>query len=366
MKLKYFKIGMTCLVLLAGPAQSQDASMQELEHKLQLRDQAIIELLERVETLEQRVGVPRPTGDTKASPEQGDDAVTEREPAQTRPGAVVVDEGAAERALERSLTQVGALLLPSGVLEIEPGIGYARQENTAPGFITENNDVFASGRELNINVITASLGFRLGLPWDSQLEIGIPYRWIEVEAVTNIDFLPTTSSKRTNAELGDVSIGFAKTLFRQGVSRPDLVGRLTWDTDTGDADVFDELRVSLTAIKRQDPVTFIGGLSYQHTFKRDQVQPGSSISANFGNLIALSPETSMRFFILSTYQNETELSGIKVDGSDRVIATFVVGGSTLIAPGTLLNLSVEIGLTEAADDFMVRLSLPIRLGSRLF
>jgi hypothetical protein len=148
--------------------------------------------------------------------------------------------------------------------------------------------------------------------------------------------------------------------------RPDLVGRLTWDTDTGDADVFDELRASLTAIKRQDPVTFIGGLSYQYAFENGPIQPGSSISASFGSLVALSPETSMRFLFSGTYQDETERSGRTINGSERTFATFVIGGSTLLGSGTLFNLSAGIGLTDDADDFSITLSLPIRLGSKLY
>jgi hypothetical protein len=52
--------------------------------------------------------------------------------------------------------------------------------------------------------------------------------------------------------------------------------------------------------------------------------------------------------------------GREIDGSDRNIGTFVVGGSTLLARGTLLNLSAGIGLTDDADDFSLSLSLPIR------
>ncbi len=359
------KISLASLVFFSGAAQSEETRPQELEYKLQLRDNAIIELLERVETLEQRVGVQRRTKNTDESSEQDDSVPVGKEHMQA-PGAVVVEEGDAERALERSLTLEGALLLSSGVLEIEPGLSYARQEDTAPGFVTVGTQVFASEVEFNANILTANLALRLGLPWDSQLELGLPYRRSKVESVTNINLVPTASTKQSNSELGDLSIGFAKTLLREGLWRPDLVARLTWDTDTGDADGFHELRGSLTAIKRQDPVTFIGGMSYQHAFKSGLVKPGSAISVNFGSLIALSPETSMRFLISGRYQNETELSGVKVDGSDRTVGTFVVGGSTLLAPGTLLNLSVGIGLTDDADNFSITLSLPIRFGESLF
>ncbi len=181
-----------------------------------------------------------------------------------------------------------------------------------------------------------------------------------------INFAPTGVTEVSEQELGDLRVGFAKTLFREGLWRPDLVGRFTWDTDTGEADGFDELRGSLTAIKGQDPVTFIGGLSFEHTSREGQIKPGSAISVNFGTYIALSPETSLRYIFVGTHQNETELSGMTIAGSDRNIASFVVGGSTLLAPGILLHFSSGIGLTNDADDFSIMLSLPIRLDARLF
>lgn len=214
----------------------------------------------------------------------------------------------------------------------------------------------------------------MGLPWDSQLEIGLPYQWRKVESVTNVGFAPIDTSNESGSGSGDVRVGVAKTLLREGLWRPDLIGRFTWDTDTGktrDNEVslgggFREVQGSLTAIKRQDPVVFVGGLSYEHTFEKAQIQPGRTIAANFGSYIALSPETSLRLFLTTAFQNETLLSGSKIDGSGRTIGSFVVGGSTLLVPGTLLNLSLGIGLTDDADDFSISLSLPTRFGTPLF
>lgn len=355
-----FIIFLALLTLFSGLAQSQSLDVSALEHKLQLRDKAIIELLERVESLEQRVGLSRPAKDTTESQEDQAETPVERKK-HTAPGSVVVEEGTAERALERSLTVEGALLLPSGVLELEPGLAYTRQENSTSGFEIMGTQTFPSKIELNANIVTANLSLRWGLPWDSQLELGLPYRRRSSESVTSINFVPISEMKESRAEFGDLSIGWAKTLFREDVSRPDLVGRFTWDTDTGDGDGFHELRGSLTAIKRQDPVTLIAGLSYQYTLESHQIKPGSAIAINFGSLIALSPETSMRFSISTLYQRETEMSGSKIVGSDRSIASFIIGGSIVMMPGTLLNLSVGIGLTEDADDFSITLSLPIRI-----
>lgn len=359
------------LTLCSAGAQAQDTRVQELERSLQERDKVITELLERVEALERRVGVQRSATDTVARPRQDAVPSTERNLAENSgraPGAVVVEEGAAERALERSLTREGALLLPSGVLEVEPSFTYARREDATPSFVTSAGVVFAGNTKRSTDSLTADLALRLGLPWDSQLEIGFPYRWRRVESATSVGFTPTDSSSQSGTGLGDVRVGLATTLLREDLWRPDVVGRLTWDTDTGKTDDngillgggFHELRGSLTAIKRQDPVAFVGGLSYQHTFEKDQLRPGRAISANFGSFIALSPETSLRLLLSGAYQKETEFFGRKIGGSDQTVVTFLVGGSTLLARGTLLNLSAGIGLTDDAEDFSITLSLPIR------
>jgi hypothetical protein len=372
---KYLRLAIAALFLTLSPvtAQAEDTRVQELGRKLRERDKVILELLERVEALERRVGVARSARESGEKTAEGLEK-TSGEVTGGEPGAIVVTEGEAERALERSLTREGALLLPMAVLEIEPGLTYSRQEDSAPSFVISGGGTLAARTERNADSVTADLALRLGLPWDSQVEIGIPYRWREVETVTNAGFSPIDSASESGGDPGDARLGLAKTLFREGLRRPDLVGRVTWDTDSGsrsDNGValgggFHELRGSLTAIKRQDPIAFIGELAYQHTFEEDRIQPGPLFAANFGGFVALSPETSLRFLFSGAYQDETELSGSKVDGSDRTIGTFVVGGSTLLAPGTLLNLSAGIGLTDDADDFSLSLSLPIRLDSPFF
>jgi hypothetical protein len=206
------------------------------------------------------------------------------------------------------------------------------------------------------------------------LELGLPFRRRDVETVSNVGFTPTGSSSVSGMGHGDLRVGLAKTLLREGLWRPDLVGRITWDTDIGrttDNGVslgggFHELRGSLTAIKRQDPIAFIGGLSYQHSFEKGNLQAGSVIGANFGGYMALSPETSVRLVLSGGYQNETEVSGVDFSGSSQTLGSLVVGGSTLLAPGTLLNLSLGIGLTDDSDDFSISMSIPIRMGQPLF
>jgi len=362
--LKFIPVAFAAVLisLTASGAMAQETA-EQLKLKLQQRDMVIRELLDRVEALERRVGVePR-----RSAPAEAAEASSA-----AKPGAIAVTEEEAERALERSLTRDGAVLLPSGIVEVTPSFTYSRNEDRTPAFVSTMAGIVAGETERNTNSLTGNLALSVGLPWDSQLELGVPYRWREIETVTNTGFTPVDASTQSGAGLGDVSVGLAKTLLHEGLWAPDLVGRVTWNSRTGEEDNglslgsgFDEITGSLSAIKRQDPIAFVGGLSYQHSLEEDGIRPGDLYSASVGSYIALSPEASVRFLLTGGYQNETELAGATLPGSDRTLGTFTVGGSTLIAPRTLLSLSAGIGLTDDADDFSITLSLPIRLNSPL-
>ncbi len=368
---KCLRVGLVgvALMLFTGTAWAQDARVEVLERQLRERDKVMLELLDRVEALEKQVGVlPAAKDTTEARDEEAPS------PVEQAPGRVVVDARTAERALERSLSREGALLLPSGVLEVEPSLSFARREDATSSFVVLGGAIVAGETESNANRYSADLSARLGLPWASQLEIGLPYRRGQVETVTNVGFAPTNASTRSGNGLGDLRVGFAKTLLRESLWQPDVIGRVTWNTDTGkrsDNGVslgggFHEIQGSLTAIKRQDPVVFIGSLSYQHSFEKRDIQPGPVIGMTIGGAFALSPETSLRLFLSGAYQEETEVFGRDIDGSSRTIGTLVLGGSTLLAPGVLLNTSLGIGVTDDADDFSLTFSLPIRFNTPLF
>ncbi len=361
------------LILWPHIAPAEDSRVQELERNLEERDKVILELIDRVEALERRLGAHPGAARRGEAADTDAPAASENlmEDSAPRPqGSVVVDEAAAERALERSLAREGVLLLPAGVVEIEPGLTYARREDTTTDFVTSSGTIFPAQTQRNSNTLSADLSLRLGLPLDSQFELGLPYQWREIESVTNVGFSPSTASSRRGAAGGDLRVGLAKTLLREGPGYPDIVGRIVWDTDSGERQDngvaldggFHEISASLTGIKRQDPVAFVGGLSYQYTVERDQIQPGAAISANFGSFIALSPATSLRLLLAGGYQTETEFLGRKISGSDQTVVNLVVGGTSLVGPGRLLNVSARIGLTNDADDFALTLSLPVRLG----
>src|SRR3546814_16724548 len=92
---------------------------------------------------------------------------------------------------------------------------------------------------------------RFGLPYESQLEVGIPYDVTENEVATSVGLAGVRSVSDDGAGLGDLSFGLTKTLLREEGWRPDLLANVTWDTKTGDEDEgagtgFHEIAATLT------------------------------------------------------------------------------------------------------------------------
>jgi hypothetical protein len=364
---------------LPATADDTNAEIAALKSAVERRDAIIDELLTRVALLERRVGAAEtaapqastaaparnrpstPTADANAPPRGNPNAAP-------KPGAVEVDPLAAERALERTLTLEGALLLPSGQYELEPYVDYARRESDQSVLVADQSGVAVRRVEARRNEVDFGLRARAGLPWDTQIELDIPYRVVDQSVV--VPSGPTGLDKRTNnaSTLGDIKAGLAKTLLRQDRWWPDLVARITWDSDSGERIVgdvplgigFNELRGSLTALARQDPLAFTANLSYEASFEKDDVDPGDELGVSFGVSLAASPETSLSMALVQSFSEETRIAGRDVPGSDEVSSVLALGASSILGRNVLLSVSAAVGLTDAAPDYTFALSLPVR------
>lgn len=271
--------------------------------------------------------------------------------------------------MERTLVQTGVLLLPYGKAEIDPSFSYARWEVDSPTFVTEDGTVFVGEQEVRRNEFQTAQSLRLGLPFDAQLEVGVPYRYVDESTVTKVGFGERRESDGSGSGYGDVTVGVAKTLLREnGGWWPDIVGRVRWDSDTGNTisgnvpmgGGFNEVAGSLSVVKRQDPLAFVGGMSYETTFENNDVKPGDDLGFSIGAVLAASPATSLRLGLDQSFVNETRVNGGSIDGSDQTIGTLSIGAASILGPGVLLNGAVDIGLTDDAPDYAVRASLPVQ------
>lgn len=285
------------------------------------------------------------------------------------PGLLTIDEEAAERALERTLVQVGALLLPPGKAEVQPSFTFVRRKGRGQVFtlLGDGAVVVAGENEVRRNEFQPSLELRLGLPWDAQLELAMPYNVVD-ETRTSTAAGQRTTSGRWGHGAGDLEIGLAKTLLREGRWRPDLVARVGWDTKSGRrsdnkvalASSVHELRGSLTALKQQDPLAFFASVAYERPFTDDHVRPGDRLGFGLGAALAASPESSLSIALNQSFSDDARVRGQVIDGSDETQATLAVGVSTVLSRNVLLSLSAGAGLTDDSPDYFVGVSLPVR------
>ncbi len=186
--------------------------------------------------------------------------------------------------------------------------------------------------------------------------------------VTKVGFDARAETESHGSGFGDLRFGLAKGLLRERNWWPDLIGRVTWDTDSGatfDDGVslgggFNELQGSLTMIKRQDPLAFIGTASYGTTLEKDDINPGDTLGFSVGALLAASPETSLRVILNQTFVDELEVGDGATSGSDQVFGTMDFGVSSIIGRGKFLDLTAGMGLTDEAPDYSVGISLAVR------
>lgn len=391
--------GAALALVLAGAAaeaaaQSAAPSAEELARQLRQRDQAIAVLRRRLDALEKRLAeteklakgavqmgepaavepAPPPARPPAAAPTAEPPAATAQRP--TAPGRFEVDPLAAERALERVLVRTGALLLGPGQAELEPSLTYQRNESSGPVlFFGGGGAIVGVGdRKVRRDLWQPELGLRFGLPFDSQFELALPYNYVDQSVVDEQGQVPVGGSYASGGGLGDLNLAFAKTLLREDGWIPDLIGRLSWDTATGETSDggvalpagFHEVQAQLVAIKRNDPLVFLVSGSYQYAFENDDVKPGQQLGFTFGSVLATSPSTSLRASFETVFGTRAEINGQELKGSDFTAASLNLGASIVLAPRVLFDIVGTIGLTDEAADYAVKVSLPIRFDTPFF
>jgi hypothetical protein len=358
------------LPMMPATAQEQPLTRSEVLTMLAERDAIIIELQQQVRSLREQMAAlddgpaaPVPDANRQQDPLPAPDAETGQDSL-----SLVVDESAVERALDRTLVQSGALLLPRSSFEFVPTLSrneteldFVTNTDTGAGNVTFTNDFRRTRTEVDFL-------FRIGLAADSQFESGVPYVSVDQDQTIGSDGIPIEQTSESASGAGDVRIGFAKTLLRESGRRPDLVGRLTYGTGSGDrvkdgvnfGGGFEYVTGSLTLLKRRDPLALVFSAGYTSFQSQDGIDPGAAFQTSFGTALAVSPDSSLSASLNYTAFDETTIDGQELPGSDINVTTLNLALSTILRRGKLLNVYTELGLSEDAPDYSLGLSVPMR------
>ena len=275
-------------------------------------------------------------------------------------GALDVDEDAAERALERTLALEGAVLLPPGTFEGVFALNYDYTET----------DLLGGDLRSRRDRVVTEFQLRYGLPFDAQLEMALPFNRVTSRFDTPSGSI---STKDTGSGIGDFRIGISKTLLRESQAGADLVGRLTWSTATGDSEDngvaltsdTEEVRASLSAVKRLDPVALSGRIGYEWSLENDDgIDFGDSFTFGVSASLAASPTVSLSAGLNAAYSGKATINGVEIPGTDTNQATVSFGVSSVVGRNLLANATIGAGLTDDTADYSVGFSLSKRFGRR--
>ena len=331
-------LAIACTAAMFATTANAD-TVEDLKHELAAKKAYIAKLERRLRDLEKRPAALRPTLVTVpvASPPS-------RVAIAAAPPPSPEDEEM-ERALERTLVREGILVLPPWTYEITPQVSYAHWDSVQDPFIR--------------NSYSAGVSFRMGLPWQSQVTVSLPYTYDQGR-----DGFPSSSG------LGDAGVLFSKELLIDDGWVPNLVGSVGWTSPTSLGASFNPIpyvsgfQAGLTASKRLDPLVVFLGASYFSSASRDiagtQVNPADVVGIRMGGSLAISPSTSVTTGFNVAYLTNTHSTDIVLPNSDRVLSTVDVGLSTIVWTRTLLNVTAQFGITGHVPDFRVITSLPIR------
>jgi hypothetical protein len=120
--------------------------------------------------------------------------------------------------------------------------------------------------------------------------------------------------------------------------------------------------LSLTALKRQDPLVFVGTGGYTKAFTTNHINPGDQANFTVGAFLATSPETTLRGVFNQNFIQDVTVNGITLKGSNSVQSILSFGASSILGRGVLVDLQAGIGLTNSSPKYTVILSSTWRFG----
>ena len=375
-----FRAFCATLAIFAGTAQSnigfaQDAgvvTVQELHKELAKRDAIIVDLLNRVRALEaQDFGNDIEAGavDIGARDDSAALPVANRpEPDAPVHGDFQIDRLQALRALERGLVEEGAQLLRPGQVEFVPKFDISHFKGMFPTALMLGDSSVVGEIEQKFDIYEQSVDLRIGLPFDAQLNIALPYRVVDQETGTGVDGMIQSVNNHSGSGFGDITIGLAKALATEQSWRPNLIGQLVWLSGSGDErddGVYlgggnSGLAASLNAYWRRDPVVFLmsGGYTYYQT--GNAIRPGDSVDLSLGLGLAVSPETALIFSLDQSFIGEYTRDGVDLPGTDRLSSTLGLSASTILGRKLFLQVKTGLGLTEDTPEYRFGASLAYR------
>jgi hypothetical protein len=274
-------------------------------------------------------------------------------------------------ALNRVLVEKGGLLLRPWSVELQPEVSYSYKGSNGLLIVDDNGRRTAVAHDVDLNRLETALIGRLGLPWQSQAELKVPYVYAQEDSSSGAQ-----TDSRSQSGLGDVELALTRQFVRESGWLPDLLVEGRWKTSTG-KDAFDGggdtlplgtgfngLGARVTAVKTVEPLVLLGTAGYTVNLEGNregfEIDPGDQWLGSVGAVLAAGPGVSLRGGFSVGFSDEATVDGDRVAGSDRVDGRLNFGVGATLTDKVLLDLGFGVGVTDDAPDFTTRAGLAYR------
>jgi uncharacterized coiled-coil protein SlyX len=303
-----------------------------------------------------------------------------------------------EKPLEQLLVEAGGVLLPPGMLQLEPSFEFQRYSDSAvaiSGFSIFDAILIGSFSvdRLDRDIWQWPVTVRYGLLNRLQLEARVPLVYREDQEVIGVGTATSLDRSTSQVNVGDTEVA----LLWQGILGrrflPNVIfnararfptGEHTFEIpqftlpppdETGNELVrlkrpptgsgFYSVAPGFTAIWRADPAVFFVGSNYTWNFERKfgsdvgKINPGNTLDGFVGVNLSVSERLALNFTFQDSYTWSTERNGDKAPGSHFNDGRLSVGASLGLTPQTSLLVNATAGLTEQSPDFVFSIRVPM-------
>lgn len=399
--------------------------LNEQQAALEALDGSGAAMAQQLEALRAR-GAPAPSMPLAEVPAQavpGQDAVAVQQPGPAADEQMRVgrppDDATRPPEVAQIFDQPG-VLTPRGTFILEPSLqtGYSANDRVSligytviPAILIGLIDV----RQVKTTSVTAALAARYGLSNRLELELKVPYTYVNGDTVSREIFTGTSQDSVFSADgsaLGDIELTARYQLPNKGPDRPYYVLWLRYKTRTGQ-DLFEvttdcitrcvanatgtglplelptgsgfaALQPGITWLYASDPVVFFGSFSYLHNFPRKEaartvltgapegypqttkefigkVEAGDILGFNVGVGLALNEKAAISIGYDQSLVGKTKQNGEDTPGSVRMmLGTLVLGGSYRFNDRASMNVALGVGVTRDTPDVSLSVRVPVR------
>ena len=296
-----------------------------------------------------------------------------------------------EKPAEALLLEAGAILLPEGILQVEPSFEYSHwstNDIAIAGFTVFEAIVIGTIRvdELNRDILTGALTLRYGILDRLQFDVRVPVLYRQDNEVLGVGTIDERERSIDNFNIGDVEASVSYQALNERGPIPAVIARVRARFPTGENpfEIPTEdigggiLRLSepptgsgfygvgpgVTLVWTSDPVVFYVGGTYLFNLERNftgfgDINPGNSFEWLAGINIALSERVALNVTFVDQINWSTDQNGVEVAGTSFNDGRVVLGASISLSPNVTLLVGAGIGLTDDSPDFTFTVSLPI-------